>query len=45
MNNVHKCAMWIVSAIVAITGIVITKNLESATWIMMIPLAVTIFTQ
>ena len=45
MNNVHKCVMWIVSAIVAITGIVITKDLESAIWIMMIPLAVSIFTQ
>ena len=44
MNNVHKCVMWIVSAIVAITGIVITKDLESAIWIMMIPLAVAIFT-
>lgn len=45
MNNVHKCVMWIVSAIVTITGIVITKDLESAIWIMMIPLAVSIFTQ
>lgn len=44
MNNVHKCVMWIVSAIVAITGIVITKDLESAIWIMMIPLTVSIFT-
>ena len=45
MNNVHKCVMWIVSAIVTITGIVVTKDLESAIWIMMIPLAVSIFTQ
>ena len=45
MNNVHKCVMWIVSAIVAITGIVITKDLESAIWIMMIPLAASIFIQ
>ena len=37
--------MWIVSAIVTITGIVVTKDLESAIWIMMIPLAVSIFTQ
>lgn len=45
MNDVHKCVVWIVSAIVAITGIVITKDLESAIWIMMIPLAVSIFTK
>ena len=45
MNNVHKCVMWIVSAIVAITGIVITKDLESAIWIMMIHLATSIFIQ
>ena len=45
MNNVLECVMWIVSAIVAITGIVITKDMESAIWIMMIPLAVSIFTQ
>lgn len=44
MNNAHKCIIWIVSAIVAIAGIVITKDLESAIWIMMIPLAVSIFT-
>ena len=45
MNNVLKCVMWIVSAIVAITGIVITKDMESAIWIMMIPLATSIFIQ
>ena len=45
MNNVHKCVMWIVSAIVAITGIVITKDIESSGLIMMIPLATSIFTQ
>ena len=45
MNNVLECVMWIVSAIVAITGIVITKDLESAIWIMMIPLAASIFIQ
>lgn len=43
MNNIPKCVMWIVSAIVAITGIVITKDVETAVWIMMIPLAVSIF--
>ena len=43
MNKVPKCVMWIASAIVAITGIVITKDIESAAWIMMIPLAVSIF--
>lgn len=41
MNNVHECVIWIVSAI---TGIVITKDLESAIWIMMIPLATSILT-
>lgn len=45
MNKVPKCVMWIVSAIVAITGIIITKDINSAVWIMMIPLAVSIFTQ
>lgn len=45
MNNLHKCVMWIVNMIVAITGIVITKDLESAIWIMMIPLAISILTQ
>lgn len=45
MNNAHKCVIWIVSAIVAIVGIVITKDLESAIWIMMIPLATSILTQ
>ena len=45
MNNVLECVMWIVSAIVAITGIVITKDLESAIWIMIIPLATSIFIQ
>lgn len=45
MNSVHECVIWIVSAIIAITGIVITKDLESAIWIMMIPLAVSILTQ
>ena len=45
MNNGHKCVIWIVSAIVAITGIVITKDLESAIWIMMISLATSILTQ
>ena len=44
MNNVPKCVIWIVSAIVAITGIVITKDLKSAIWIMMIPLATSILT-
>lgn len=44
MNSVHKCVMWVVSAIVAITGIVIAKDLESAIWIMMIPFAVSILT-
>lgn len=43
MNNVPKCIMWIISAIVAITGIVITKDMESAIWIMIIPLVVSIF--
>lgn len=45
MNNVPECVMWIVSAIVAITGIVITKDIESVAWIMIIPLAVSILTQ
>lgn len=45
MNDVVMCVMWIVSAIIAITGIVITKDLESAIWIMMIPLATSILTQ
>lgn len=45
MNKVTECIMWIVSAIVAITGIVITKDIESVVWIMMIPLAVSILTQ
>lgn len=45
MNNVPECVMWIASAIVAITGIVITKDIESATWIMMIPLATSLLTQ
>lgn len=44
MNKVTECVMWIVSAIVTITGIVITKDLESAIWIMMIPLATSILT-
>ena len=43
MNNVHKCVMWIASAIVVTTGIVITKDIETAGWIMMIPLAVSLF--
>ena len=43
MNNVLECVMWIVSAIVAITGIVITKDIETAGWIIMIPLAVSLF--
>lgn len=43
MNNVLECVMWIVSAIVSITGIVITKDMESAIWIMIIPLVVSIF--
>lgn len=43
MNEVCKCVMWIVSAIVAITGIVITKDIETAGWIMIIPLVVSIF--
>ena len=45
MNNVPKCVMWIASAIVAITGIVITKDIDSAIWIMMIPLATSLFIQ
>lgn len=45
MNNVHKCVMWIVSGIVTITGIVITKDIESTAWTMMIPLSVSIFTR
>lgn len=45
MNKISACVMWIASAMVAITGIVITKDLELAGWIMMIPLAVAIFTQ
>nr|WP_297935664.1 hypothetical protein [uncultured Lachnoclostridium sp.] len=45
MNKVTKCVMWIASAIVAITGIIITKDMESAIWIMMIPLATSILTQ
>lgn len=44
MNNVPECIMWIASAIVAIAGIAITKDLKSI-WIMMIPLAVSILTQ
>lgn len=38
MNKLTNCIMWISCAIVAVTGIVITKDLESAVWIMMIPL-------
>lgn len=45
MNNVPECVMWIASAIVAIAGIAITKELESAIWIMMIPLATSLLTQ
>ena len=44
MNNVPECIMWIASAIVAIAGIAITKDLESI-WIMMIPLATSILTK
>lgn len=44
MNKISACVMWIASAIVAITGIVATKDLESAILIMMIPWAVSIFT-
>lgn len=43
MNNVPECIIWIASAMVAITGIIITKDFELAGWIMMIPLAVSIF--
>lgn len=45
MNNVPECVMWIASAIVAITGIVITKDIESVIWIMMIHLATSLLTQ
>lgn len=45
MNNVHKCVIWIISAIITITGIVITKDIESVVWIMMIPLVTSIFAQ
>ncbi len=44
MNDVVMCVMWIVSAIVAITGIVIRKDIDFAIWIMVIPLLVSIFT-
>lgn len=44
MNKLTNCIMWISCAIVAVTGIVITKDLESAVWIMMIPLVGLIFT-
>lgn len=45
MNNVCECVIWIASAIVAIAGIAITKDLESAILIMMIPLATSILIQ
>lgn len=45
MNNILKCIMWIASAIVAIIGIVITKDIVLAIWIMIIPLAASIFIQ
>lgn len=45
MNDVVMCVMWIVSAIVAITGIITMKNIDFAIWIMMIPLATSILTQ
>ena len=44
MYDVVMCVMWIVSAIVAITGIVIRKDIDFAIWIMVIPLLVSIFT-
>lgn len=44
MNDVVMCVMWIVSAIVAITGIITMKNIDFAIWIMVIPLLVSIFT-
>lgn len=44
MNKLTNCIMWISCAVVAVTGIVITKDLESAAWIMMIPLVGLIFT-
>ena len=43
MNDIALCVMWIVSAIVAIAGIVITKDIDSAAGIIMIPLVVSIF--
>lgn len=42
MNKVTMCVMWIVSAIVAIAGMLITKEIE-AIYIMAIPLAATYF--
>lgn len=44
MNDVVMCVTWIVSAIVAITGIITMKNIDFAIWIMVIPLLVSIFT-
>ena len=44
MSDVVMCVMWIVSAIIAMTGIIIMKNIDFAIWIMVIPLLVSIFT-
>ena len=42
MSKLTMCVMWIASAVVAIAGMLITKEIE-AIYIMVIPLAATYF--